>query len=126
MSRQNGYPRALPYRPPEGVSAAPASVLPPPPRPAPSTPASPDRRPVLATVPGMSTAAARQLDRVAAEPLGDDEKKALAQARRIGALLRTQTRELQGYWDTGAKEHATRFHQAREQTWAGIKSLLDI
>ena len=80
----------------------------------------------LARVAAMMATIDRVLERLAGQPLSDEEKKVLTEARRLSGLLRTQARELQGYWDTGAKEHATRFHQAREQAWEGIRTLLKL
>lgn len=85
-----------------------------------------EARRLLDTVAGLTTAVEQQLDRVGRQTLKGDEKKALEQARLVTASLRTQMRELQSYWEKDDKDHVTRFHQARQDTWAGIKLLLNI
>jgi hypothetical protein len=79
----------------------------------------------LDTVSGLMSDVEKQLDRVARQTK-DDEKKFVDQARAVMASLRTQTRELQSYWDSGEKDHVTKFHQARKDSWNGIKELLNI
>ena len=85
-----------------------------------------EARRLLDTVAGLMTAVDQQLDRVSRQALKGDEKKAVEQARQVAASLRTQTRELTAYWDKGEKDNVTRFHQARQDSWTGIKSLLNI
>lgn len=81
---------------------------------------------VLDTVAGLMTSVDKQIDRVARQVLSAEERKAAEQAQQIMNSLRTQARELQSYWENGQKDHVTRFHQARKDSWDGIKTLLNI
>lgn len=81
---------------------------------------------MLATVAGLTAAVEVQLAVMGKLPLKDDEKITVEQARQITTLLSAQARELRAYWDTGEKEHTARFHKARQEAWAGIKSLLNL
>jgi hypothetical protein len=83
-----------------------------------------EARNLLDKVSGLMTEVERQLDRVA-QPT-DEAKKYLDQARSVMAKLRSQSRELRSYWDTDEKDHVTKFHQARQDAWTGIKTLLGI
>jgi hypothetical protein len=85
-----------------------------------------DARKVLQTVTDLIDTADRQLAALPEAGLQEDERKALARSRTLLGLMRTQTRELRAYWDTGKKEHAAQFHKAREEAWAGIKDTLGI
>jgi hypothetical protein len=85
-----------------------------------------EARKLLDTVSGLMTAVEQQLDRVGRQSLKADERKAVEQARLVTACLRTQSRELMDYWEKGDKERVTRFHQARQDAWTGIKNLLNI
>jgi hypothetical protein len=85
-----------------------------------------EARKLLDTVAGLMTAVEQQLDRVGRQSLKAEERKAVEQARLVTASLRNQTRELMEYWDKGEKDHVARFHQARQDSWIGIKNLLNI
>jgi hypothetical protein len=85
-----------------------------------------DAKKLLETVTGIVDAVEKQLDRITEAGLKAEDQKALQDTRRLLTPMRTQIKELQAYWETGEKEHATLFHKAREETWAGIKSLLGI
>jgi hypothetical protein len=85
-----------------------------------------EARKLLDTIAGLTSAVEQQLDRVGRQTLKEDEKQALEQARQITANLRTQMRELRTYWEKDDKEHISRFHQARDESWKGIKALLNI
>jgi hypothetical protein len=81
---------------------------------------------MLATVQGMIDGVDRQLVRLEKASVKEDDRKALARSRELGALLKTQAKELAAYWEGGAKEHADAFHKARETAWASLKELLKI
>jgi len=84
-----------------------------------------DARDMLRTIVGLLSTVEKQFDRLAAEGLKEDDKKSMEEARQVLALLRTQTQELQDYWKTDDKDHAARFHKAREEAWKSIKSLVN-
>jgi hypothetical protein len=79
---------------------------------------------MLATVARLIEAVDGQLAGLADGEMKPDDRKALARSRELLALLRTQAKELESYWKTGEKEHADKFHKARETAWSGIKELL--
>jgi hypothetical protein len=81
---------------------------------------------MLDTVARMIEGVDRQLAGLGDAEMNPDDQQALRRSRELLALLRTQARELRAYWKTGEKEHADRFHGARETAWAGIKELLKI
>ena len=74
----------------------------------------------------MIEAVDRQLVRLEKASSREDDRKALARSRELGALLRTQAKELAAYWEGGEKEHVEAFHKARETAWARLKELLKI
>jgi hypothetical protein len=79
---------------------------------------------LLETLTGLLDTVDRQLAKVAEQELRPEDRKALARCRPLVVLLGTQAAELNAYWDTGDKEHTRKFHQAREEAWAGIRELL--
>jgi hypothetical protein len=86
---------------------------------------TPDQaRKLLATVAGLMDAVERQLARLPSAGLGPAERRHIARTSDVLALLRTQAKELRAYWDSGKKEHAAAFHEARARAWSGIKDLL--
>lgn len=91
-----------------------------------------DAKKVLGNVLALLDNVDQQIRRLAKNSLDDDDRKRLAQATAISALLRLQAKELGAYWDTPEKDkdvkkdHETKYLQAREQAWTGIKALLDI
>ncbi len=85
-----------------------------------------EARGLLDTVAGLTTELEQQLDRVSRQTVKADEKKTLEQARQVTASLRTQMRELRSYWEKGDKDHVTRYYQARQDAWEGMKPLLGI
>lgn len=68
----------------------------------------------------------RQLDRLAKTDLDAEERKGLDRCRQVSALLRIQGRELKEYWKVSDKEHAARYHKAREEAWAGVSDVLQL
>jgi hypothetical protein len=85
-----------------------------------------DARKLLATVIGLMDTVDKQLARLPEESLKAEERKALLRIRSLSVLLRTQIKEVRTYWETNDKEHAKRFHKAREEAWTGLKELLDL
>ncbi|HEY7153478.1 MAG TPA: hypothetical protein VH575_05930 [Gemmataceae bacterium] len=85
-----------------------------------------DARKVLSIVIGLMDTVDKQLARLPEENLKEDERAALIRIRSLTDLLRTQSKELQVYWETGDKEHAKRFHTVREEAWTGIKELMNL
>jgi hypothetical protein len=81
---------------------------------------------LLDTVAGLMTAVEQQLDRVGRQTLTAEEKKAVEQAQQIMGKLRTQCRELRAYWKDSDKDRVAKFHQARQDAWTGIKTLLNL
>jgi hypothetical protein len=68
----------------------------------------------------------KQLDVLAKTDLDADEKKTIEHCRQASALLRTQAMELREYWKSSDKDHASRYHKAREAAWASISDVLQI
>lgn len=85
-----------------------------------------DATKMLATIEGLTAAVAEQLAQLARQDVDGEDSKLVEQARRITTLLQTQAKELKSYWQTNDKDHAARFHKARQEAWTGIKSLLNI
>lgn len=81
---------------------------------------------LLDTVIAMMETADNQLISVHGSNLKPEDQQALEHTRHLAALLQVQARELRSYWQTGEKDHATKFQKTREAAWAGIKELLDI
>jgi hypothetical protein len=81
---------------------------------------------MLAVVEGMIEGVDRQLARLEKASAKEDDRKALARSRELGALLKKQAKELAAYWEGGEKEHADAFHKAREMAWSCLKELLKI
>ncbi len=61
---------------------------------------------LLDSVTRMLDSVDRSLARMQDDMLKDEDKEAVAHARQLGSLLRTQARELRAYWQTGDKERA--------------------
>ena len=80
---------------------------------------------LLDTVNDLVDTVDRQLTKVSAD-LKDEDEKTLERTKQLTALLRTQSRELRAHWQTNEKDNATRFHKAREEAWASLKTLLNI
>jgi hypothetical protein len=87
---------------------------------------------LLGTVTSLMDTVDLQLTRLN-EALDDaEDRKRLTQVRQLTGLLRTQAKELRGYWDVPAKDmelrkqHELKFHKARDEAWTGIKELLGI
>lgn len=68
----------------------------------------------------------KQLERLGKLDLDPDEKKGLDRCRQVSALLRAQGKELREYWKNSDKEHANRYHKAREEAWAGVSDVLQL
>ena len=66
------------------------------------------------------------MDTVDMELAGAPDRDASQKARDVAGLLRTEAAELRAYWDNGDQDHVDRFHKAREQAWAGVKTFLHI
>ena len=81
---------------------------------------------LLAVVMGMIEGVDRQLVRIEKASSKEDDRKALARCRELGALLKTQAKELAAYWESGEKEHVEAFHKARTLAWARLKELLKL
>jgi len=87
---------------------------------------------LLGTVTALMETVDLQLTRLN-DTLDDaEDRKRLIQVRQLAGLLRTQAKELRGYWDVPAKDvelrrqHELKFHKARDEAWTGIKELLGI
>lgn len=85
-----------------------------------------DANKMLDEVNDLLTSVERQLVRIPEKMLKDEDRQSLAQVHVLMGLLRTQAKELKAYWDRGDKEHAERFHKAREAAGTGIRDLLDL
>jgi hypothetical protein len=85
-----------------------------------------DAEKVLGSVTRMLDTVDRRLAQLVADGLKDEDREAVENARHLGDLLRTQARELRAYWQTGDKEHADKFHKARQKSWSGIQEVLGI
>ncbi len=81
---------------------------------------------LLGSVTRMLDSVDRGLARMQDDSLKDEDKEAVAHARQLGGLLRTQARELRAYWQTGDKERADKFQKARQESWSGIQAILGI
>ena len=91
-----------------------------------------DARKMLAMLTALIETVDQQLVKFARGGMEPDDRRKLERVRGLTALLRTQASELRAYWDTpatdkeGKKEHETKFHQAREESWIGVKEMLGI
>jgi hypothetical protein len=83
-------------------------------------------RKLLDEVTGMLDTVEGQVARVPEEALRPEDRKALARAREVAVLLRTQARELRAYWETDDEARVMKYQKAREEAWAGIKELLNV
>jgi hypothetical protein len=83
-------------------------------------------RKLLDEVTGMLDTVEGQVARVPEEALRPEDRKALARAREVAVLLRTQARELRAYWETDDEARVVKYQKAREEAWAGIKELLNV
>jgi hypothetical protein len=81
---------------------------------------------LLRIVAGLVDAVEKQIAEIPDAMLGAEDRAALKKVGELTALLRTQSRELQAYWDDGGKDHAEKFHKARAETWGQLKELLKI
>jgi hypothetical protein len=68
----------------------------------------------------------KQLDVLAKADLDTDEKQGIDRCRQASALLRTQAMELREYWKNSDKDHAMRYHKARDAAWTSISDVLQI
>lgn len=68
----------------------------------------------------------KQLDVLAKADLDSDERQGIDRCRQASALLRTQAMELREYWKNSDKDHAMRYHKARDAAWASISDVLQI
>ena len=85
-----------------------------------------EARRLLDTVAGLTSAVEQQLDRVGHQSLKDDEKKALNRPARSLPAFGHRCANCRNYWEEDDKDHVERFHKAREDSWKGIKALLNI
>src|SRR5262249_29533007 len=68
----------------------------------------------------------KQLDALANADLDAEERQGIDRCRRTSALLGVQAMELREYWKKSDKEHAARYHKAREAAWASVSDVLQI
>lgn len=68
----------------------------------------------------------QQLELVGKMDLDADEQKDLNRCRQAAALLRVQAKELKAYWETTDKEHAMKYHAAREEAWEAVSDVLQL
>jgi hypothetical protein len=68
----------------------------------------------------------KQLDALANADLDAEERQGIDRCRRTSALLRVQAMELREYWKKSDKDHAARYHKAREAAWASVSEVLQI
>jgi hypothetical protein len=69
----------------------------------------------------------KQLEKVAAiKTLSKDDVAALARMRKIVALLHTEGKSLQAFWDTGVEDHAKKYEAARQAAWKELDALLEL
>jgi hypothetical protein len=58
--------------------------------------------------------------------LKDEDREAVEKARHLSDLLRSQARELRAYWHTGDRKHVEKFQKTRQESWAGIQTVLGV
>jgi hypothetical protein len=75
---------------------------------------------------GQLEAVDKQLDALARLDLDAEERKGIERCRSISGLLRTQATELREYWKKSDKDHAMRYHKARDAAWARLSEVLQI
>jgi hypothetical protein len=81
---------------------------------------------LLDTLNSLLDVVEQKLAQIPESALEPEDRQSLAQTRALAALLRSQSKELRAYWETGEKDHANRFQKAREEAWMGIKDVLGI
>jgi len=85
------------------------------------------------TVAQLLGSAAAPLDKVDAQlgkieklKLAKEDAQAITRLRKIAGLLRTQSKELAAFWDTGKDEHGKKYETARQAAWKELNFLLDL
>lgn len=68
----------------------------------------------------------KQLDALAKADLDAEERQGIDRCRQASSLLRTQAMELREYWKNSDKDHAMRYHKARDSAWNSISEVLQI
>ncbi len=80
-------------------------------------------RDLLTKVAARTEKVERQLAELGKTALNAEDQQALTRARALLGLLRTQAKELQAYWVSGAKEDADRYLRARARAWTDLNDL---
>jgi hypothetical protein len=81
---------------------------------------------IMATVNELVNLVEKQLTKLPSSGLSEEDETALEGVRLLTALLRTQSNSLLAFWAGGEETHATRYHEAREQSWVMLKGFLGL
>lgn len=81
---------------------------------------------LLGSVVGPLEKIEKQLEKVAALKLTKDDAAAVLRMKKIAAMLRTQGKSLQLYWDTGMDDHNKKYEEQRQAAWKELNDLLDL
>jgi hypothetical protein len=85
-----------------------------------------DASKVLESVLSLHSSVDRNLSILAKMELDKQDRDNLEQMRDLSALLRQQGKELKAFWDGGKEEDATKYENARKDSWAAIGRITGI
>ena len=83
-----------------------------------------DARKLLASVMTPLDTVDKQLEKVGKLAPGKADQDAVAQLRKLAALLRQQGKELETFWNTDQESDGAKYEATRKRAWEGISKLL--
>lgn len=83
-----------------------------------------DAAKLLGSVAGPLDKVEAQLGKVEKLKLSETDLRAVGRLRKVAGVLRTQSKELAAFWDTGSADRALRYETARQAAWKELNALL--
>jgi hypothetical protein len=81
---------------------------------------------ILGTIVTLSQTVDGQLRKLGDAGLEKDDVDSLERVRKASELVRNQATHLQGFWDTGEKQHIESYRAARSKCWQELQAILGL